>query len=89
MALALARVVLQAPDWVIFDDTFSSMEDETLERIIDVFTRDLTRTTIIHIGRSAQAHLPLFTRVLHLTRLPGEADQEEQWATERLLRRGR
>ena len=89
MALALARVVLQAPDWVIFDDTFSSMEDETLERIIDVFTRDLTRTTIIHIGRSAQAHLPLFSRVLHLTRLPGEADQKEQWATERLLRRGR
>jgi putative ATP-binding cassette transporter len=89
MALAMARVVLQAPDWVIFDDTFSSMEDETLERIIEVFTRDLTRTTIIHIGRSAQAHLPLFSRVLHLTRLPGEADQNEQWATERMLRRGR
>src|SRR5262245_52169640 len=89
MALALARVVLQAPDWVIFDDTFSSMEDETLERIIDVFTHDLTRTTIIHIGRSTQAHLPLFSRVLHLTRLPREAEQKEQWATERLLRRGR
>jgi putative ATP-binding cassette transporter len=89
MALAMARVVLQAPDWVIFDDTFSSMEDETLERIIDVFTHDLTRTTIIHIGRSAQAHLPLFSRVLHLTRLPGEADPHEQWATERMLRRGR
>jgi len=89
MALALARVVLQAPDWVIFDDTFSSMEDETLERIIEVFTHDLTQTTIIHIGRSAQAHLPLFSRVLHLTRLPGEAEQTEQWATERLLRRGR
>ncbi|HEY3516403.1 MAG TPA: ABC transporter ATP-binding protein/permease [Gammaproteobacteria bacterium] len=89
MALAIARVVLQAPDWVIFDDTFSSMEDETLERIIEVFTHDLTRTTIIHIGRSAQAHLPLFSRVLHLTRLPGEADPNEQWATERMLRRGR
>jgi vitamin B12/bleomycin/antimicrobial peptide transport system ATP-binding/permease protein len=89
MALALARVVLQAPDWVIFDDTFSSMEDETLERIIEVFTLDLTRTTIIHIGRSAQAHLPLFSRVLHLTRLPSEADPHEQWATERMLRRGR
>jgi putative ATP-binding cassette transporter len=89
MALALARVVLQAPDWVIFDDTFSSMEDETLERIIDVFTRDLTRTTIIHIGRSTQAHLPLFSRVLHLTRVLNEGEQKEQWATERLLRRGR
>jgi putative ATP-binding cassette transporter len=89
MALAIARVVLQAPDWVIFDDTFSSMEDETLERIIEVFTQDLTRTTIIHIGRSAQAHLPLFSRVLHLTRLRGEAAHKEHWATERMLRRGR
>ena len=37
MALALARVVLHAPPWVVFDDTFSSMEDETLERVIDMF----------------------------------------------------
>ena len=69
MALALARVALHAPDWVVFDDTFSAMEDETLERVIDLFTNDLTRTTIIHIGRSTQAHLPLFSRVLHLTRI--------------------
>ena len=69
MALSLARVVLHAPDWVVFDDTFSAMEDETLERIIELFTHELTRTTIIHIGRSTQAHLPLFSRVLHLTRV--------------------
>jgi putative ATP-binding cassette transporter len=89
MALALARVVLHAPEWVVFDDTFSSMEDETLERIIDLFTHELTRTTIIHIGRSTQAHLPLFSRVLHLTRVRSEADEREAWATERVLRRKR
>jgi putative ATP-binding cassette transporter len=89
MALALARVVLQAPNWVVFDDTFSAMEDETLERIIDLFMQDLTSTTIIHIGRSAQAHLPFFTRVLHLKRLHGDPAESEQWATERMLRRGR
>ncbi len=33
-----------------------------------LFTHELTQTTIVHIGRSTQAHLPLFTRVLHLTR---------------------
>jgi vitamin B12/bleomycin/antimicrobial peptide transport system ATP-binding/permease protein len=86
MALALARVVLHAPNWVVFDDTFSSMEDETLERVIDLLTHDLTRTTIIHIGRSTQAHLPLFARVLHLTKLENQ-DSEEEWATERILRR--
>jgi putative ATP-binding cassette transporter len=89
LALALARVVLQAPAWVIFDDTFSSMEDETLERVIDLFTHDLTGTTIIQIGRSAQAHLPVFSRVLHMTRLANEAGKQEEWAAERVLRRRR
>ncbi len=89
MALALARVVLHAPAWVVFDDTFSSMEDETLERIIDMFTHDVRRTTIIHIGRSTQAHLPLFARVLHLTRLQSEAGEKEENATERVLRSAR
>jgi putative ATP-binding cassette transporter len=86
MALALARVVLHAPSWVVFDDTFSSMEDETLDRVIELFARDLTRTTIIHIGRSTQAHLPLFARVLHLTRVGSQDGEQEEWATERVLR---
>jgi putative ATP-binding cassette transporter len=89
MALALARIVLHEPDWVVFDDTFSAMEDETLERVIELFTNDLTRTTIIHIGRSTQAHLPLFARVLHLTRLPGEQAENEEWPAERARRRRR
>jgi putative ATP-binding cassette transporter len=89
MALSLARVVLHAPPWVVFDDTFSSMEDETLERVIDMFTHDVTRTTIIHIGRSTQMHLPLFTRVLHLTRVQGKAGEKEDRTAERTLRRVR
>jgi ABC-type uncharacterized transport system fused permease/ATPase subunit len=89
MVLALARVVLHAPPWVVFDDTFSSMEDDTLERVIEMFTHDVTRTTIIHIGRSTQMHLPLFTRVLHLTRLRGEAGTKEERPAGRALRRVR
>jgi putative ATP-binding cassette transporter len=72
MAVALARVVLHAPDWVVFDDTFSAMEDETLERVVGLFTNGLSRTTVIHIGRNTQAHLALFSRVLHLTRVTGD-----------------
>jgi vitamin B12/bleomycin/antimicrobial peptide transport system ATP-binding/permease protein len=90
MAVALARVALQAPDWVVFDDTFSAMEDEALDRFIELLTHELTQTTIIHIGRSTQAHLPLFSRVLHLTRLDGEGGEHEEWAsTERTRRRRR
>jgi putative ATP-binding cassette transporter len=90
MALVLARVVLHAPPWVVFDDTFSSMEDETLERVIDLFMRDIKQTTIIHIGRSTQTHLPLFTRVLHLTRLKGgDPGQKEELPPPRIQRSAR
>ncbi len=87
MALALSRVILHAPPWVVFDDTFSSMEDETLERVIALFSYEMARTTIVHIGRSTQAHLPLFARVLHLKRFRDEPCEGEAATTERLLRR--
>jgi putative ATP-binding cassette transporter len=83
MALVLARVVLHAPRWVVFDDTFSSMEDETLRRVIFLFKQHAARTTIILVGRSTQAHLPLFSRVLHLSRAEGEAGREEPLLTGR------
>jgi putative ATP-binding cassette transporter len=89
MALALARVVLHAPSWVVFDDTFSAMEDETLERVIAMFTHHVTQTTVIHIGRSSQMHLPLFARVLHLTRLQSEAGEDDECVVERVLREAR
>src|SRR5215471_16407776 len=89
MALALARVVLRAPPWVVFDDTFSAMEDETLERVIEMFMHEFTETTVIHVGRSTQMHLPLFARVLHLRRIPIERAIQEQWVTERILRKAR
>jgi putative ATP-binding cassette transporter len=72
LALALARVVLQSPPWVLLDDTFASLDDATLERVIDIFTSDVQKTTVIHIGRAAHMHLPLFSRVLHLMKAPGD-----------------
>ena len=42
-ALAFARIVLQAPAWVLIDDTFGSLDDETLERVIDVFAHELAQ----------------------------------------------
>src|SRR4029079_2268615 len=68
MALVLARVVLQAPRWVVFDDTFSSMQNATLERAIDLFTQRAAETTVIHVGRSTQMHLTLFRKLLHFTK---------------------
>jgi putative ATP-binding cassette transporter len=69
-SLAFARIVLQKPPWVLVDDTFGSLDDETLERVIDVFANELERTGLINIGRAAQARDPLFSRVLHLVKAP-------------------
>ncbi len=69
LSLAFARVVLQSPPWVFIDDTFGSLDGDTLERVIDVFANELEHTGVIHIG-SAQARDPLFSRVVHLVKAP-------------------
>jgi putative ATP-binding cassette transporter len=68
--LALARIVLQTPPWVLIDDMFGSLDDEALERVIDIFSNELVHTSLIHIGRAAQARDPLFHKVLHLVKGP-------------------
>ena len=65
LCLAIARMLLQSPPWVLIDGTFGSLDDDVLELVIDVFTNELQHTGIVHVGGPAQAH-PLFTRVLHL-----------------------
>ena len=70
ISLAFARIVLQKPAWVLLDDTFGSLDDETLERVTDIFARELERTGVINIGRAAQARDPFFSRVLHLVKAP-------------------
>jgi putative ATP-binding cassette transporter len=69
LCLAVARILLQSPPWVLIDGTFGSLDDDVLELVIDVFTKELEKTGVIHIGGPAQAH-PLFTRVLHLIKNP-------------------
>jgi len=69
LGLAFARVLLQAPAWVLIDDVFGSLDGDTLERVIDVFGHELARTGVIHIG-GAQSRDPLFARVVHLIKSP-------------------
>ncbi|HVS75665.1 MAG TPA: ABC transporter ATP-binding protein/permease [Steroidobacteraceae bacterium] len=69
LGLAFARMLLQAPAWLLIDDVFGSLDGDTLERVIDVFGHELARTGVIHIG-GAQARDPLFTRVVHLVKSP-------------------
>lgn len=74
--LAFARIVLQAPPWVLLDGTFGALDDEALGRVLDVFANELERTAVLHVGRAAQARGPFFTRVLHLVKADGERPGE-------------
>jgi vitamin B12/bleomycin/antimicrobial peptide transport system ATP-binding/permease protein len=89
LGLAFARVLLQAPAWVLIDDVFGSLDGDTLERVIEVFGHELARTGVIHIG-GAQARDPLFARVVHLVKSPaGRADAAGARGKASHLREGR
>jgi putative ATP-binding cassette transporter len=67
LSLAIARILLQNPPWVLVDGTFGLLDDDVLEVLIEIFNTELKDTAVIHIGGAAQAH-PLFTRTLHLVK---------------------
>jgi putative ATP-binding cassette transporter len=69
LCLVFARMLIQAPPWVLIDGTLGSLEEDVLGLVIDVFTNELQRTSIIHIGGAGIAH-SLFSRVLHLVKAP-------------------
>jgi ABC-type uncharacterized transport system fused permease/ATPase subunit len=74
--LAFASLVLHAPRWVLIDEVLDSLDDDAVQRVIDVFARDLERTGILYIGR-AEMHEPLFST----RRLPRNALAPAQTAT--------
>jgi putative ATP-binding cassette transporter len=70
LRLGFARVVLQAPPWLVMDEAFSAFDDDTIELLIEVLQDRLAHTGIIHIGSAGGAHDRLFTRVVHLVNAP-------------------
>jgi len=69
LSLVFARMLIQAPPWVLIDGTLGSLDGDVLEWVADVFTNELKGTGIIHIGGPGEAH-SLFTSVLHLIKAP-------------------
>ncbi len=67
LCLAVARILIQKPAWVLIDGTFGSLDDDVLVLVIDIFTKELQSTSVIHIGGVAEAH-SLFSIVLHLVK---------------------
>jgi putative ATP-binding cassette transporter len=67
LCVAVARILIQKPAWVLIDGTFGSLDDDVLVLVIDIFTKELQSTSVIHIGGVGEAH-PLFSIVLHLVK---------------------
>jgi vitamin B12/bleomycin/antimicrobial peptide transport system ATP-binding/permease protein len=68
--LAFATLLLHAPQWVLIDEVLDSLDDDSMQRVTEVLTKDLAHTGIIYIGRSEQKD-GLFDRVVHLIKDPG------------------
>ena len=67
--LAFARVLLQAPDWLLVDEALDSADESLLGQVRDVLRTDLRKTGIIYIGRTDRA-VRFFDQELHLIRDP-------------------
>ena len=68
--LAFASLLLHAPHWVLIDEVLDSLDEDSLQRVSEVLTKDLERTGIVYIGR-AEARNGMFSRVVHLIKDPG------------------
>lgn len=63
--LAFARLSLINPRWVVVDEALDSLEEEALDRVLDILRNDLKDAAIIYIGRGKMLD-HMFSRVLHL-----------------------
>ncbi len=75
--LAFARVVLQAPPWVLMDEAFGVLDEDTLELVVKLFAGPLAHIGVIHIGRAGLARDRLFTQVVHLVKAADAGDSVE------------
>ncbi len=67
-ALALARLLLHAPQWVFLEDTTASMNEEQLALVRSIFANELAGAAVI--GTNVSPALDgFFTRTVHVRRV--------------------
>lgn len=67
--IALARVLLQRPDWIVQDEAMSELDDDSRHLAEELFRKELAHTALISIGRkSGSGHF--YGRVLELQVAP-------------------
>ena len=69
--LAFARLLLQAPHWVVLDDAMGALDPAQRKLMLSLFERELAGTTVVRIARALDPD-GFYTRTLHLVRVPTE-----------------
>jgi putative ATP-binding cassette transporter len=68
--LAVARVLLHRPRWILLGDSTTALEPEEADRMVDLLATALPEAALLVLGRHPGA-AERFTRRLTLRRLPG------------------
>ena len=68
--LAFARLLLQAPRWVVLDDAVSALSDLHIRRVLSLSDREMVGATLIRLGRDPVLD-GFWSRTLHIIERPG------------------
>jgi putative ATP-binding cassette transporter len=71
--LALARVLLNKPEWVISDEALDILADDGSDGILSIFREELAGTAVVSFARRPQTN-DLYGRTLHVVGLPGHEE---------------
>ena len=70
LCLVFARILIQAPPWVLIDGTFGSLDDDVLELVIDVFAQRTSGTPASSISAVPVRRISCSRSSLHLVKAP-------------------
>jgi putative ATP-binding cassette transporter len=87
-AIVFVRVMLRRPAWLLIDEVIDSLDGPTLARVLDMLSRELAHTGIIHVGRD-KPPAQLFTRIARLRADPPAVTARPDTRGRRGLRRRR
>jgi vitamin B12/bleomycin/antimicrobial peptide transport system ATP-binding/permease protein len=68
--LALARLLLHGPRWVVADDPISALSEDHRRLVLEVCARELVGATLIRLGRAPVLD-GFWTQTLHIVARPG------------------
>jgi vitamin B12/bleomycin/antimicrobial peptide transport system ATP-binding/permease protein len=66
-AISFARALLHKTDWLLIDETLDSASEATLQRVLDILSKEFAHAGVVYVGREEVAH-SLDARIFHLVK---------------------